>query len=447
MSNELKYIEIMDFIKGSIHNGDFNKGVRLPSIREMSQKFKCSNGTVIKAYGKLVNEHYLYVVPQSGYYVIGDSDTMKNQSYEEFDFKASTPELEHIPYQNFEHSIIKSIEKYRTLLFSYGSPEGLESLRSTIADYITSRGVYTKKEDVFITNGSQQALYLLLHMDHGVDEECIVFEEPTFSGFLRILEGTNFKKIGVYRDKDAIDLKSLEYVFRTENVRYFYTIPNYHNPLGSSLSVNEKKEILRLAEKYNVMIIEDDYLGTLNLESKNAPLHYYDVDNKVIYVTSFSKSFVPGIRIGTAILPKTLHEAFTNEKFCCDISTSLITQGGLEYHISSGMYKQNITMFNSSLHEKLDIARKFKPYFENYGIEMNIPDIGIFIWLKLPPEYNASKFTDKLENSNILVDHFKDFYLYQEIKENALRLCISSLSCEKINRGLFKIIDCLNFTI
>lgn len=130
-----------------------------------------------------------------------------------------------------------------------------------------------------------------------------------------------------------------------------------HNPLGTSYSEKDKRCIAELAEKYDVYIVEDDYLADLDKSKKSLPIYYYDIWERVVYLKSFSKTFMPGIRLGAVILQEKLKSEFLKHKRYYDLSTSALEQGALEIYINSGMYKKHIQKNPVYIYEKNELFK------------------------------------------------------------------------------------------
>lgn len=173
-----------------------------------------------------------------------------------YDFADTVPDSRLLPYKEFNHCVNKAVELYKANLFSYGDPQGLQSLRQAIGKYFSHQQIFTKEENVFITSGSQQALNILLKMKFPNKKKKILVEQPTYSLIHKI-----------------------------------------------------------------VQLNEDDYLGDLDINKKNLPLFYYDIYERVIYVKSFSKTFMPGIRVGVVAMYDKLKTEFLNHKKCMDNNT------------------------------------------------------------------------------------------------------------------------------
>ncbi len=282
---------------------------------------------------------------------------------------------------------------------------------------------------------------MLLRIFQKPDKNMIVVEQPTYSGLLRMIEKSAFKCQGVDRTSEGLDFQRLETLFKTGKVSFFYTVPNYHNPLGSSLKSKDKLRILSLAEKYNVDIIEDDYLGDLNLDPKDFPLHYYDTEGRVIYISSFSKSFMPGIRIGMMVLPECFTHAYLREKRACDISTSILAQGGLQLFIESGMYDNHIRKVRLAYIDKMKHMKRYASLLEATGVKIKVPQTGIFVWLELPNHVNAHRLEHQLSKRAVHVYSGRRFFINEEAPINALRLCLAHVCTERLDQGLQIILE------
>ena len=157
----LKYEEIIEYIKNNIKTEKLNHPKKLPSIRSIQKLFQCSTGTVLKAYAKLEQEHIIYSVPKSGYYIINDFHNQNSSKQNIIDFSAVNLNSEAFPYKNFQHCLNKSIDLYKEKLFAYSDPKGLNSLIKVLTKHIQNYQIFTKSDNILITSSSQQALNIL----------------------------------------------------------------------------------------------------------------------------------------------------------------------------------------------------------------------------------------------------------------------------------------------
>ena len=440
---ERKYEEVIKHIENLISNNQLKQGERLPSIRALAIQFECNKSTIIRAYNELEASHKIYSIPKSGYYLV-EKNTSPDSEYTTIDFSTVVPDLKLLPYKEFNHCINKAVELYKKSLFYYGERQGLESLRKVLVNHFTDHQIFTTKERIFITAGSQQALSILAKMSFPNEKKLILVEQPTYNLMLKLINLNKDNLIGINRNSNGIDFHELEKIFSKGDIKFFYTIPRFHNPLGLSYSEKEKKRIVELAEKYDVYIVEDDYLVDIDINKKAFPLSYYDISDKVIYVKSFSKAFMPGIRIGATILPKKLHTEFLNHKICSDLSTSVLAQGALEIFINSGMYKNHIKKAQVEYKKKMVCLKECLNNANTEGLEFSVPETGFFLWVKLPTNININILMKRLAEKNIYILPAENFFIDNIPSENSFRICISRLSKEQIRLGIRLLFEEIN---
>jgi DNA-binding transcriptional MocR family regulator len=437
---ENKYELIIKYIEKLATSNELKQGDRLPPIRLLALNFKCSIATVIRAYTELEMNHKIYSIPRSGYYLV-EKNNLKDHEYNTLDFSEVAPEPRLLPYKEFNHCINKAIELYKSDLFSYGDAQGLESLRKVLVNHFSEHQVFTSEKNIFITSGAQQALSILSRMAFPNGKKNILVEQPTYALMQRLVELNGDKLIGINRNYDGIDLQELERLFKYEDIKFFYTIPRFHNPLGTSFSEKDKKKIAKLAEKYDVYIVEDDYLVDINIDKSVLPIYYYDIAQRVIYVKSFSKTFMPGIRIGSVVLHEKLIGEFLKHKRCYDLSTSVLEQGALEIFINTGMYRNHVKKAQLQYKKKVNCLRQCLASLNTEGIEIFVPEIGFFVWIKLPKRININILVQRLKDKDIYISPAKYFFIGNNSKENSFRICISKLSENEIRNGIGMIFE------
>ena len=436
-----KVDSVKAYIVDQIDQKNILRGQRLPSCREISKILAVNKITVNKAFQMLESEHVVYVIPRGGYYLV-DRPNEETISRKVTDFRGVTPEKRLIPFQAFSHAMNKAIELYKERLFCYEDAKGLLALRKTLADFFMKDGIYTDAENIMVTHGAQQAIHLIfnhLSMQNGAK---ILVEVPTYSLPLRIAEKLNIEVVGIERKCTGIDMMELERVFRDEQITAFYMIPRHHNPTGFTLTEKDKKTICQLANQYNVLIIEDDYLADLGSKATYLPFHYYDTDKKSVYIRSFSKTFMPGLRLGAAVLPNYLMTKISELKYLSDLNTAQLPQAALDIFIKSGMYARHVAKIRAVNASKLRKAHDVSQSQCPSEIKMFIPSQGIFIWCELPKDYDFNALLERLSSKDIIISDSSDYYhelLSPETRygmSNNIRLCISSLSEDELANGL-----------
>ena len=333
MKKESKYQAVVSFLKKGIESGKFPTGSRLPSIRQLSQDFSCSKDTIQRALLELRHEQYLYAKPQSGYYVL-EQGQHQDLEIEVTDEHASA-------YDDFRICVNETLIGRENYLFNYyDNQEGLEELRQSVHQLLFNQALYCKPDQLVLTSGTQQALFILSQINFPSQGEEILVEQPTYHRMNRLLVAQGLAYQTIERRIDGIDLDELEEQFKSGKIKFFYTIPRFHYPLGHSYSDQEKRAILDLANQYGVYIVEDDYLGDLD-SKKGQTFHYLDTEDRVIYIKSFSTSLFPALRITALILPNALKEAFVSYKNILDYDSNLIMQKALSLYIDSQLFEKN----------------------------------------------------------------------------------------------------------
>ena len=334
MKQESKYEQVVHYLKEGIESGKFLTGSRLPSIRKLSQDFHCSKDTVQRALLELRYEKYIYSKPQSGYYVLEQQTTHE-------DLVISVNDEHAAAYDDFRLCVNESLIGRENYLYNYYEhQEGLEELRKSVQKLLFDQAIYSKPDQLVLTTGTQQALFILSQIDFPGKAQEILVEQPTYHRMNQLLLAQNLPYQTIERRVDGIDLKELEEHFRSGNIKFFYTIPRFHYPLGHSYSEDEKRAILDLAAKYQIYIVEDDYLGDLD-PKMGQTFHYLDQDDLVIYIKSFSTSIFPALRITALILPNVMKEAFVSYKNILDYDNNLIMQKALSLYIDSQLFEKN----------------------------------------------------------------------------------------------------------
>lgn len=432
-----KFEEIVDYIDDLLALNQLKQGEQLPSIRAMAAKFTCNKATVIRAYKELEFNHKIYSIPKGGYYLI-EKKSETNVADSTIDFTEIMPDAKLLPYREFHHCINRAVELYKHDLFMYSDAQGLLSLRKTLVDHFADHQVFASEEQIVMTSGAQQALSILAKMSFPNGKRKILVEQPSYHLFQKVVELHDVEMIGIPRNIDGIDFTELERMFQTESIKFFYTIPRFHNPLGTNLSEKDKKRMVVLAEKYDVYIVEDDYLADIDSNKNVLPAYYYDLSGKVVYVKSFSKAFMPGIRLGAVVMNEALKSEFLKHKKCADLNTSVLAQGALEIFINSGMYKKHIRKVRLEYGKKMKCLRECVRAINSNNPEFDfiVPDIGFFVWIRLGKDIDRTKLISRLKERNVLLSSPNKNYINNTSHENSVGICIAKLSEEQIRSGI-----------
>ena len=396
MTKQSKYQAVVSFLKKGIESGKFPTGSRLPSIRQLSQDFHCSKDTIQRALLELRHEQYLYAKPQSGYYVL-EQGQHQDLEIEVTDEHASA-------YDDFRLCVNETLIGRENYLFNYyDNQEGLEELRQSVHQLLFNQALYCKPDQLVLTSGTQQALFILSQINFPSEGAEILVEQPTYHRMNRLLVAQGLAYQTIERRIDGINLDELEEQFKSGKIKFFYTIPRFHYPLGHSYSDQEKRAILDLANQYGVYIVEDDYLGDLD-PKKGQTFHYLDTEDRVIYIKSFSTSLFPALRITALILPNALKEAFVSYKNILDYDSNLIMQKALSLYIDSQLFEKNrlarLTLQENYQAQIKEVLEKNTCPLPNYPLHD-----GLLLDLRNYPKIAS------LKHSSLKLDFFEKAYL------------------------------------
>ncbi|MCY9590574.1 PLP-dependent aminotransferase family protein [Paenibacillus chitinolyticus] len=428
---------ILQIIRADIVNGLVKPGEKLPSIRMQSQRFGCSLNTIISVYRELEDQYLIYSRPKSGYFVVAKEVLLPLLQTKRIDFASAAPDPSSIPQTDFRQCLNKAMELFETSIFTYPDPQGLLSLRQEIVKLFRRQQVFPSAQQVFIFSGTQQALHILAGMPFPNGKTNILVEQPTFWGMLAALHTQKQTVIGIERTPDGIDWTALERHFQSNQIKFFYTIPRFHNPLGTSYTAEDKQRLAELAKAYDVYIVEDDYLADLDTNSKADPIRAYNGASHVIYLRSFSKVMLPGLRIAAAAVPDSFIPILQWHKHSADLSTSVLSQGVLEIYMKSGMYahhaKQMQSLYNRRIKHLGEVSQRLLPQECLY----TIPSCGgLFFSIQLPDTIDQEDMVNRLENRGVDVLSGDRHFLPSFPKPNLLRLSIIRTDEQQIEEGI-----------
>jgi DNA-binding transcriptional MocR family regulator len=434
-----KYEEVIKEIEARMEDGRLMPGERLPSVRALSKELQCSINSIIKAYAELEKEHKVYVVPKSGYFLVGTSPKQQSQPSGIIDFSSAGPDRSKMPYRDYQHCMNQAIDLYKEKMFQYSEPLGLLSLRHQLSKQLQDLQVFAAPERIAVVTGSQQALDILVSLPFPNGKEEICVEQPTHFSFIDSITSRDLPFVGIEMTNRGINLDQLEEIFRDRNIKCFYTVSRFQNPTGFCYSNEEKKRIVELAQRYDVYIIEDDYMGDLDTSRKADPMFAYDPSGRVIYTKSFSKVLLPGLRLGTAVLPETMIDDFTKAKFAADVHTPVLTQGALEIYLESGMYQTHIHKLRQQYKRKGTILKQAYLDYLPKGTTFSGAESGFYSTIELPGHIKAKHLAEHLKKKRVLVQDAANMYLPPYKKENLIRLSVSQVADEHIGEGVRKI--------
>lgn len=439
-----RYEFIKEAVLRDMESGRIKSGNKLPSIREMAQRYKVSPATVIRAYSALEKENMAYAVSKSGYYAMKPPARMEAVAARQaYDLASAVPPPELLPVEAFKRCLNAAIDTHKTSLFTYTGPRGCEGLIKVLVQSLQEEQIFCRESEMVLTAGTYQALMLLAKMAFPNGRSGVLVEQPTYSGMLNILRLEGIKTIGIERDETGFDFDRLEALFKNGDIKFFYTMPRFHNPSGFSLSREQKRRMIQLAEAYQVYLVEDDYLGDLETDKRNDSLYALCPTDQVIYIRSFSKTFLPNIRVAAVILPKLLTNPFISLKKDCDIGNTTVNQAALEVFVSTGLYTKHRDGIRKVYQEKMAAMQKAWIASRVDAYHLMVPETGFFSYLMLPEGYSSEKLVTELYAKGIVLAGTRGMYLPGFFRDRCLRLSLVKMAEEDMIprlEGLFKLV-------
>ena len=458
------YIQLYSQIKKLIIDEVISYHTKLPPIRKLSSILGVNNVTIVNAYRLLEKDGYVYKKIGSGTFVqdirtkdihdrlieeeikaYSDEISSVNSEYSEnvndqFNFASTAPTPDLFPVNDFKVVLNEILDRDKGKAFVYQESQGYYPLRESIRKYIKSYGIETEVENIQIISGAQQGIDILSKslLDYG---DIVFTESPTYTGAIAAFKSRSAKIIDIPILKDGIDLKSLENKLKSLRPKFIYLMANFQNPTGYTYSNEKKHAILELVEKYDTFIVEDDYLSDLSFaEGNNTTLKSLDNNNRVIYIKSFSKIFMPGLRLAFMIIPKSIYSDVLSAKHTSDISTSGLIQRAFDLYLNKGEWQKHIKYMENIYKDRFSILVSSMKKYMPGTIKWFIPNGGLNFWLSLPDGYSANELY-KLSIKNDVV-FVPGSVFYADLRDsNKLRISIASVYSKNIEDGIRKFAD------
>ena len=431
-----QYEKIYQDIKQKIEDGFLQPGDKIPSLNEMKGTYQCSKGTILKAYDQLMKDFIIFSKPQSGFYV-ADHLYIDHEDSDYYALNSGNPVVNATSFNEVQQclSIAAKSYSYKSLDISL---RGVDSLNNILPAYLAEDAIYASQKNIYLIQGITQMLTIFSSMPFPNHKETILIEEPTFAFYIRYLQTMHLPVKTIARDENGIDLKQLEHIFKYDDIKFFYTIPRHHNPLGTKYNHATRKKIMALAIKYDVYIIEDDYFCHYDYTPKYLPLYYFANQNHCIYLRSYTKA-IPFIRIGIAVVTDDFIETMDH---MTEISyyysyhmPSLVSQATLEAYIDSGVYRSQARIITRKVQEKNKLVQQKSKAWQPEIMQLIGGGSGYYFLLKISNNINLPFFIDTLKHHHILVTSNENNY-YHPTNDNCIRLSISKISLEELDHVL-----------
>lgn len=454
------YLQIRDRISRLIKSGALQPGDRLPSIRSLAKSLQVNKLTIIEAYNVLEADGIVCARQGSGYFINSITPCLNReatfapaqnviipkQGGSSF-FEIYTPSVHAqtqegminlgggFPQTPKDVTLIarRALKQAPETLFQYDLPQGQLTLRRQIAQMLVQQGLDVSTEDLIITNGSEQGLSLAIHY-YVQPGDWVIVEAPTYFGAIAILENLGARIIGIPMTAEGMNLDLLEQYLHSHRPKLIYTISTLHNPTGITTTQAHRQQLLALAEKYECPVLEDNAYEGLNFEPVPAPIKALDRQDLVTYVGTFSKTLMPGLRVGYLVVTDKHYQAIIQRKLIHDIHASTVSQAIVSEYLASGRYRHHLNRLRTDhLQSRNAMLQAMELYFPQVA-RWTVPKGGLFLWVQLPENVPVWAIHDEALSENVFFAYGSAFFP-DKLGYPAMRLTFSQ-SQEKIEQGI-----------
>lgn len=314
------------------------------------------------------------------------------QRPEVISFAGGLPSPDTFPVEKFQQAAEKVLREQSAQALQYGATEGYSPLREMIARHASRYGIQVTPDHILITNGSQQALDLLgkLFIDPG---DKVLVEKPTYLGALQAWNAYQPHYLSVPLDDDGMQIPALKLALKAKP-KFIYALPNFQNPAGVTLALERRGQLIALAEEHGIPIVEDDPYGQLRYEGDHLP-SLVSLDAKmrsggqgyagnVIYLSTFSKTLAPGLRLGWVVAPTNVIQQLTRAKQGADLHTSTFVQMVAYETARGGFLDEHVRQIRKLYKQRRDaMLAALERHFPK-GVRWTHPAGGLFLWVTLP---------------------------------------------------------------
>ena len=370
-------------------------------------------------------------------------------------FAGGYPDPDVFPVEELKEVSVEALDKYAKKALQYSATEGVPELRQYLVKFMEEeenvKGL--GEENIIITTASQQSLFLvgLVLIDPG---DVVMVEAPTYLGALSAFDPFEPDYVSVPTDDDGIIPEKLEEMVidlkkKGKKVKFLYVIPTFQNPAGYTLSLERRKRIVEIAEEQDFLIVEDDPYTYLVYEGERPPcVKSFDNSDHVIYLSTFSKTFVPGFRLGWIVAHKDIIRRIAISKQAADLCTGAYMQYITYLYMQKGHFMKHIEAMrdiykvkHAAMLEALDKYMSDIP-----GVYWSKPKGGFFVWLVLPETVDCDQLFDKAIEHKVVYVRGSAFFADGQGK-NTARLNFSQPKVEDIDKGIKILADVIKETM
>lgn len=353
-------------------------------------------------------------------------------------FAAGNPDTAAFPVEDVRAIAAQILKNDPITALQYGVTEGYAPLRTRVTEYMkTKHNIGRDFDSLIITSGAQQVMDLATKALCNFGDT-VICETPSFIGSLNCFRSYGVQLRGVPVEADGMNMEILEQKLKeNKNVRFIYTIPNFQNPSGATMSLEKRKRLYALAKAYNVLILEDNPYGELRVKGEHLPsIKSFDEDGIVLYAGSFSKIFAPGVRVAYVIAPSPIVAKMTVGKQASDVHTPVLNQMLVERWMATTDFEAHIEKIRGIYRRKLNLMCDLIDEKLGGFVEYVRPEGGMFVWCKLPERVDMMDFCNKAVQNKVAVVPGSAFTVEDGETSDCIRLNFTTPSDERIKEGM-----------
>ena len=453
------YRQIADQIRARVAAHDLPAGSRLPPIRELAQRLRVNRDTVALAYEELARDGLVESTVGRGTFVAGAppvpgggfSPVLSSLAERVVQLERSRPRFGSgqqavpmhslvpdpslYPAEPFRRVLNRVLQEGGPELLLYGGPGGHAPMREVMARRLGAEGLEVDASEVVLCHGASQGIALALRL-FAEPGDAVALEEPTYNNVLAAASGLGLEVVPVPMRADGADLSVLERVLARPEVKLFYTIPTFHNPMGTSTGVGHRRALLEVAARCGKPVVEDAYEMDLRLEGRPVPpLAAFDRAGLVVHLSSFSKSLFPGVRVGAVTARGRLVDALLALKQATDLSDAMPLQAALAEFVSSGAYDRHLAKLRRVLRGRRDALLAALAEHMPEGTRWTEPEGGYQVWVELPERIDTSELLPDAVGAGVLFAPGAQFH-HDGRRSSCLRLTFAMADEAALRRGV-----------
>lgn len=348
-------------------------------------------------------------------------------------FAGGLPALELFPDQELQRCFQRVFEEQGKSALQYAQTAGHPQLREWIAQQHKRNGKPVSMEEIVVTTGSQQGLSLLAQtfLDPG---DVVFVETPTYLGAIQAFQGFRAQMIMIPCDEQGIIPEELETLLKEVTPKFLYIIPNYQNPSGKVMGLERRRELLRVAQAYDLLVVEDNPYGELRFEGEGYP-DLIDLGENVIYLGTFSKVLAPGLRVGYVVADTDINDHLCLTKEGVDLHSNNLTQRAVFEFLKEGLLPAHIQKLRALYKERRGAMVEAIENYLGDDVDMIVPSGGLFLWARFKKINNSFDYVQETIRQNVLYVPGALFYPDGRVTSE-VRLNYSCSTPEMIEEGV-----------